>query len=368
MPQILRNFDWPLFTATLLLIALGLISLWSVASGWFFYRQIIWTAIGVALLIIFASIDYRILRNHSGVVLSVLAFGVMLLVSLLLFGPETRGVTSWFRIGSVAFEPSEFIKLALVIILAKYFSVRHTEISQIRHLFISGLYAFVPAVLVLIQPDLGSAVIIALLWAIIVTLAGINMKHLAVFCAIFAVLAAIGWFFLLAPYQIERISVFLDPNRDPEGVGFHAIQSLIAVGSGQLVGKGIGYGTQSHLNFLPEAETDFIFAAIAEETGFIGITILILLFAFFLWRVLKIGLEAKGNFSKLFALGFSALLFLQFLVHSGANIGLLPITGVTLPLISYGGSSLVTLMIGVGILESIRVHSRSDLNDIMEEA
>ncbi len=361
MPQIFRNFDWLLFTATIFLILLGLISLWSVSSGGFFYRQIIWVVLGAALLMIFSSIDYRLFRNHGGVVLSGLLAGILLLLFLLLFGPETRGVTSWFRFGSITFEPSEFIKLALIIILAKYFSVRHVEILQARHLLISGLYVFLPAALVLLQPDLGSAVIIAALWAVLVIFAGIRLRHMALFAAVFVAAALLAWFFLFAPYQTERVATFLNPDRDPQGSGFHSIQSLIAVGSGKLAGKGIGYGTQSHLNFLPEAEADFIFAAISEETGFFGAVILVALFAFFLWRALIIGVGAQDNFSKLFALGFSSLIFFQFMVHSGANIGLLPITGVTLPFVSYGGSSLVTLMIGVGILESIRIHSRSDL-------
>lgn len=358
---VLKNFDWPLFIVTCLLVAIGLISLWSLSPAVFFIRQALWVVIGVGCFFAAAFLDYRIFRNHGGFILSMLLGGLVLLILLFVTGSETRGVVSWFRFGSVAFEPVELMKLILVLILAKYWSGRHIEVFQLRHLLISGIYVFLPASLVLLQPDLGSAVILAMLWVVMVMFAGIRLKHLALFVSCFAVIAALSWFFLLKPYQKDRVIAFLDPYRDPQGAGYNSIQAFIAVGSGGLWGKGIGFGTQSHLNFLPEAETDFIFAAFAEENGFFGVLVLIGLFAFFIARTLFIGFSAKDNFSKLFALGFSSLIFFQFLVHAGANLGLMPVTGVTLPFVSYGGSSLVTLMIGAGILQSIRIHSRSDI-------
>jgi len=364
MTLVFKNFDWPLFAATLLLIAIGLISLWSLSPDIFFTRQALWAVLGAALLLAMASIDYRIFRNHGGFILSMLMVGLLLLILLLMVGPRTRGVASWFRIGSIAFEPVEFIKIILVLILAKYWSQRHIAVYQLRHLIISGFYVFIPASLVLLQPDLGSTIILFSLWAAMVIFSGIRLRHLVLFFLIFIIAGVLSWSFLLESYQKDRITSFLDPYRDPHGAGYNSIQAFIAVGSGGLWGKGIGFGTQSHLNFLPEAETDFIFAAFAEENGLIGTLVLIGLFMFFIIRSLTIGFSAEDNFSKLFALGFSALVFFQFLVHSGANLGLMPITGVTLPFVSYGGSSLVTLMTGVGILQSIKIHSRSSIMEL----
>ncbi|MBI2640147.1 MAG: rod shape-determining protein RodA [Candidatus Sungbacteria bacterium] len=359
--MIFKNFDWPLFVVTCLLIAIGLVSLWSLSPAVFFIRQVTWVVIGFGLFFAAAFLDYRIFRNHGGFILSMLFGALVLLILLLVIGSETRGVASWFRFGSVAFEPVELVKLILVLVLAKYWSGRHIEVFQFRHLLVSGIYVFLPASLVLLQPDLGSAVILSVLWVVMVMFAGIRLKHLVLFIFFFAVIAGLSWVFLLKPYQKDRVVAFLDPYRDPQGAGYNSIQAFIAVGSGGLWGKGIGFGTQSHLNFLPEAETDFIFAAFAEENGFFGVLILIGLFAFFIVRVLLVGFSAKDNFSKLFALGFSSIVFFQFLVHTGTNLGLMPVTGVTLPFVSYGGSSLVTLMIGTGILQSIKIHSRSDI-------
>lgn len=360
----LKNFDWVLFAAICCLVAVGLMTLWSLSPEHFFWRQVVWVLFGALLLFLFAGLDYRIFRNHSGIVLGLLAGGTLLLFLLIFFGPITRGVASWFHIGSAAFQPTELMKLFLIIILAKFFSARHVAIYQIRHLFVSGLYMIFPTLLVVAQPDLGSAFILIMLWVSLASFSGIRARHFAGLFFIGLVLAVLSWIFILQPYQKERIFGFLDPWRDPQGAGYNIIQAVTAVGSGSILGKGIGYGTQSHLNFLPEAETDFIFAAFAEETGFLGSILLLGFFAFFLWRIIRIGGEAEDNFSKLFALGFSALVFFQFLVHVGANLGILPVTGVTLPFVSYGGSSVVTLMIGVGILESIRIHSRSDIMDL----
>ncbi|MDO8500009.1 MAG: rod shape-determining protein RodA [bacterium] len=364
MPKFLRNLDWVLFAATFLLVTLGLVALWSLSPGHFFLRQLVWILIGTAALLFFTFFDYRIFANHGGALFAVFASAVLLLAAFYFFGPKTRGVARWFWFGSVAVEPVEFVKLLLILILAKYFSRRHIEIYQIRHLFISGFYAFLPAFFVMLQPALGSALILVALWVFFIIFSGIRFRHLAITFMGFAVLALVAWYGVLAPYQKGRIITFLDPYRDPQGAGYNAIQAMITVGSGQTLGKGIGYGTQSHLNFLPEAETDFIFAAFSEETGFLGVMILFSFFIFFLYRVLKVGLNARDNFSKLFVLGFAALVFLQAMVHIGMNMGLMPVTGTTLPFISYGGSSLVTLMAGVGILQSIRINSRSDIMDL----
>lgn len=358
MTKILRHFDWVLLLSVLLLVGIGMMALWSLSPGRLFWRQGVWVAFSLLLLFSFAAVDYRIFRNHGGILVLFLLIGVFLLLALLFWGPTTRGVAGWFRVGGIDFQPAELMKLVLLLILAKYFSRKHIAIYQVRHLLVSASYVFVPVLLVLVQPDLGSAVILSFLWLSVAMFAGIAPRHLFLVCAVGIFVALFAWGYVLAPYQKERISIFLDPYRDPRGAGYNTIQAMVTVGSGEIVGKGIGYGTQSHLHFLPEAETDFIFAAFAEETGFIGACILLGAFAFFFWRCAVVGYEAQDNFSKLFVLGFSSLIFSQILVHVGANTGLLPVTGITLPFISYGGSSLTTLMAGVGILESIRIYSR----------
>ena len=213
----------------------------------------------------------------------------------------------------------------------------------------------------LLQPDLGSSLILAAIWLAVVFFSGIRWRHLIIFFLLAAILAVAAWSSLLAPYQKERITAFFNPYRDPQGAGYNIIQAMVAAGSGQLFGKGIGYGTQSHLNFLPEPETDFIFAAFAEETGFIGAIILLGLFGFLGWRIIAVGTQAQDNFSKLYVLGFAAFMFSQAFLHIAVNLGLLPVTGIGLPLISYGGSGLITILIGLGILESIRIHARTEI-------
>jgi rod shape determining protein RodA len=287
--------------------------------------------------------------------------GILMLGLLLTVGPITRGVKGWFELGGAGIQPVEVMKLILVLVLAKYFSRRHVEISRMRHLVISGLYVGLASLLVFLQPDLGSALILGAIWLAILFFSGIQRRHVAIFLVLVIILAAVSWTWFLLPYQKTRITGFLDPYRDPRGAGYNTIQAMIAAGSGNIWGKGIGYGTQSHLNFLPEAETDFIFSAFTEETGIVGAVILLGLFGVFFWRILKIGIHAEDNFSKLYVLGFAASLFAAFFIHIAINLGLLPVTGIGLPLISYGGSSLLTTLIGLGILQSIRINSRPEV-------
>ncbi len=367
MIALLRKF-WrygdKFMTVTILsLLALGLVAVWSFSPQYsnFFLRQALWAVIGIAVFTFFSFVDYRIFRNH-GVFLVILYFAMILILGVLLVAaPETRGVKAWFKVGRTGVQPVELTKLVLVLVLAKYFSRRHVEIARLQHLLISGLYAGVAVIMVLLQPDLGSAIILISIWLAVVVFSGIKIKHLATFFLLAAVVSAFSWFYLLAPYQKARITSFLNPYLDPRGAGYNVIQSMIAAGSGRLWGKGIGYGTQSHLNFLPEAETDFIFAAFAEETGFIGTLLLLSLFGFLFWRMIRIGIQARDNFSKLYVLGFAALMFSEVFVHMAINLGLLPVTGIGLPLISYGGSSMITTLAGLGILQSIRINSIAEM-------
>lgn len=358
-----RLADWVAVAAMVLLTGIGLIAVWSFAPpvAGFFTRQLLWVATGLAGFLIFSLIDYRIFRNHGLFLVGLYASVMLLLMALLFFAPATRGVKAWFQVGGAGIQPVELMKLVLILVLAKYFSRRHIEIARLRHLVISGLYVGAAVFLVLLQPDLGSALILVVAWLAVAFFAGIQWRHLLTFFVLAAVLAGISWAWLLAPYQKERITGFLDPYRDPQGAGYNTIQAMVAAGSGRLWGRGIGYGTQSHLNFLPEPETDFVFAALAEETGFIGSAVLLGLFAVLGWRIVATGMKAHDNFSKLFVLGFASFLFSQAFLHIAINLGLLPVTGIGLPLISYGGSSLITTLAGLGIVQSIRVHARAEI-------
>lgn len=306
-------------------------------------------------------VDFRMFRTQGFLVFLFYALTIFLLGIVLASNVAVRGVEAWLRFGGINFQPVEAAKIALIILLAKFFSKRHVEIYRIEHLLVSGIYVAIPAALVLAQPDLGSAIVLIAIWVAIVVFSGMKMRHFVLILILGALVSSLAWNFGLAPYQKTRITAFLNPYADPRGAGYQMIQSMIAVGSGKIFGKGLGYGSQSHLNFLPEAETDFIFAAYAEEWGFVGVSIVLVLLFIVLWRIIAIGSISSDNFSRLYALGFAAYIFVQSFIHIGMNMGLLPITGITLPFVSYGGSSLVALMIGVGILQNIKMNARKEI-------
>ncbi len=347
--------------AVFLLMLLGLVSLFSMSGIkpiHFFERQLLWTAVGLCMLVLSSMVDFRLFRTQSTAVLALYGIVIALLLLVISSSFVIRGVKSWLTFGGFAVEPVELVKLALIILLAKFFSKRHVEIYRIRHLIVSGIYTALPVLLVLLQPDLGSAIILVAIWIAVVIFSGMKLRHLALLMCIFALLAFVGWQSVLKPYQKSRITTFLDPYKDPKGAGYQMLQSMIAVGSGRVWGKGLGYGSQTHLHFLPEPETDFIFAAFVEEWGFVGTVILLLLLFTVLWRIVRIGMRSSDNFSRVYCHGFAAYIFVQGFIHIGMNMGLMPITGITLPFVSYGGSSLVTLLIGVGIVQNIKINAR----------
>ena len=350
--------------AVLLLVAIGLMSLYSLSgvSGFpFFKRQIIWAMVGVVLLVVSSTVDFRLFRTQSSMVFLFYLVSVLLLGLILIVGARIRGIKAWFQVGGVAIQPVELAKLALVILLAKFFSKRHIEIYRIRHLLVSGLYLVAPVLLVLVQPDLGSAIVLMSVWLVVVLFSGMKLRHFAFLLLAAVLVAVMGWSLVLLPYQKARIVSFVDPYHDPHGAGYQMIQSMIAVGSGTMWGKGLGYGSQSHLHFLPEPETDFIFATYAEEWGYAGALILLGLFFVVLWRIVQIGIRAQDNFSRLYTLGFAALIFTQVFIHIGMNMAVMPITGINLPFVSYGGSSLVIFLIGIGIVQNIRMNARREV-------
>jgi rod shape determining protein RodA len=291
---------------------------------------------------------------------------VVLLSALFIMGKIAGGAQSWFDFGVFSFQPADFIKLIIVILLAKYFSKRHIEIADIRHIFVSGFYVFIVFTLVFLQPDFGSALIIFLIWLGLILLSGISKKHLLAVFVLGLICFGILWGFVLQDYQKVRIVNFIHPLADIRGTGYSAYQSTIAVGSGQLIGKGVGYGTQSKLSFLPEYQTDFIFAAYAEEWGFLGVLLLFILFGVLLWRIIRQAYYGATNFEILFGCGIAIMLFSHFLINVGMNIGIMPVTGITFPLMSYGGTNLLTCFISLGILMGMKKYARPAHREMMK--
>ncbi|MEK7612535.1 MAG: FtsW/RodA/SpoVE family cell cycle protein [Patescibacteria group bacterium] len=353
-----NSIDWVAFTAALALACLGLLTMNSfMGQDPFFIRQSIWISLGVAVFFVASRVDWRFLRR-TGVAAGLYGALIIPLIFLLIVGETIQGARSWISIGSLGIEPVEFAKLALIIALSKYFSRRHIEIKNFRHIFVSGAYAAIVFVLVALQPDFGSAIIIALLWLSMVLISGLSRTHLAVLLVTGAVAFGGLWLFGFEDYQKQRIMTFVNPAVDIHGAGYNAYQSTVAVGSGELFGKGIGYGTQSKLRFLPEYQTDFIFAAFAEEWGFAGVIIVFSLFGVLFWRIAMMAMRGASNFEMLFALGVLFYLAAHFALHVGINMGLLPVTGTTIPFMSYGGSHVLTEFLSLGILCGMNRYSR----------
>lgn len=367
--SLLKKFDWPLLFSVILLSIIGLVMLYSFAlfSKDFskFQKQIIFLIIGIFLAVFLSLLDFRALKESSVFVFSLYFFGVLLLIGLFFFGTKIRGVRAWYSFGDFTFQPVEFIKIIYILLFAKYFSARHIEMYHKEHIILSMFYAFFPAFLVFLQPDFGSAVILIILWLLMMLVSGIKRKHLFAILAIGILTSLVFWNFFLTGEQKARIFTFLEPYIspqktyfDPKGSGYHILQSIITVGSGGLTGRGFFENyTQAKLGFLPEADTDFIFASFVEMFGLVGVLILFLILIFLFVRLFKIATLANDNFSKFLVAGFVILVSSGTIINISTNIGLLPITGIPLPFLSCGGSSIISLFIGIGIIESIKVHS-----------
>ncbi len=353
----LKKIDWTLFGTVLLLSGVGLLTIYRIdedGSLFYFKRQLLFLGIGLILMFFLTFFDYRILRNNS-FILIVLYLICLALLFFVLFSQEIRGAASWYHFGSFGFGPVEFAKIIIILFLAKYFSQRHIEMYRIRHLLVSGFYLGLFFLAVFLQPDLGSALVFVFIWLGIVMISGIKLRHLLVLSLIMLILFVIGWAGLLKDYQKERIISFIDPEKDPYGSGYHITQSLIAIGSGGFWGQQEESSSQAGLKFLPEKHTDFIFASLAEQWGISGVLVLFFLYALMFWRMIKIAMLSVNNFCRLYIIGFSIMLFTQLVVNLGMNMGVLPITGLTLPLLSYGGSSLISILIGFGLVQSIKI-------------
>lgn len=354
----IQSFDPLLLLFSCIILGAGLVTMKTIgSSNYLFVRQLAWAALSLCVMFGVSTIDIRLLRK-STVVMTLYGASVLLLLALFMLGFTANGAQSWFSIASVSFQPSDMTKLALVLVLAKYFSRRHAEIADFKHVVISGGYAFLPFVLIALQPDFGSAIIIFFIWFGMVLVAGISKKQLFIILAVGLVAFCGLWFFVFKTYQKERIMTFIHPLADLHGTGYNAYQSVVAVGSGQLLGKGVGYGTQSRLQFLPEYETDFIFAAFSEEWGFIGSSLLLVAFFLLVVRILTIASRGASNFETLACVGIALHLISHVVINVGMNIGVMPVTGITLPFMSYGGSHLLTESLALGIVMAMARYQR----------
>ncbi len=351
--------SWPLPAIALALSLLGVLTMHPFGEAASLApRQLIWIGVGLVVYSVLAIADMHVLRRTSVLVAGYIG-ALGLLAALLLFASPVQGAKAWFSFGAFSFQPADFAKIVLIAFLAKYLSRRHVEIKHLKHLILSGVYAALIIGLILVQPDLGTAAILGFVWFGLMLVSGISKKHLAIVCVLGAVTATGLWFFGLHDYQRTRIVAFLNPAADIRGAGYNAYQAVVAAGSGEWFGKGVGYGTQSKLRFLPEYETDFIFAAYAEEWGFVGVSLALLLYGLLLANLLSIARRSATNFDAFFTVGVALLFLAHVFIHAGINLGLLPVTGTTIPFMSYGGSHIVMEFAALGIVASLARHGRS---------
>jgi rod shape determining protein RodA len=354
----IKKLDWGLILPAGVLVCFGLVALYSaaIAKNDFgnFEKQIIFFVVGFLAMVVISFFDYKILKNNSYLILILYGICLLILAGLHFFAPDIRGTRGWYKIGFLSLDPIEPTKIILVVLLAKYFSMRHVEMYKIRNIIFSGLYVLIPAFLVFIKPDMGGVMVFLLIWLGILLVSGIKIKHFLILGLCFLVVAGFAWGFLLKDYQKQRITAFFMPY-DYLGASWSQNQTKISVGSGQIFGEGLAKGSQVQYGFLPEPHTDFIFSVIAQEWGLVGVLALFTVYGFLIWRVLKIAIESRSNFPRLFASGFAIVLIVQFFINIGMNLSLLPVVGIYLPFISYGGSGLIGNFVSLGILQSIKI-------------
>lgn len=350
--RLISHFDWILLLCTLALLSIGVMAVYSATyesgrelSPWV-VRQLSWVAVGLVAMGAVFAVDYRRLERW---VYPIYGFAVGLLVLVPVMGSSGGGAQRWLDLGLFSLQPSEVAKVALLLVLARYFyHSASPEGYGLRELLYPGVLLAIPAGLILTEPNLGTAVILGLLFLSLTFAAGIRLKALALVGTVGGSILPLLWSHM-KPYQKQRVLSFLNPDLDPLGAGYHMIQAKITVGSGMFWGKGFLQGTQNRLDFLPEKHTDFVFAVLAEEWGFVGMVVLLTIYGILLGRLLVIAWRARDRFGALLAVGAVAIVFWQLLINIGMNIGVLPVVGVPLPLLSYGGSSLVTMMITLGL-------------------
>ena len=351
------KIDWVLLLCTMLLLGIGLAVLYSISMAAtndgglsIFWRQIIFSLIGFAAMVFFSMANYQNLKSQS----TPIYFATLaILIFVLVFGSNIRGTAGWIGFGSFHVQPVEIAKLSMIIFLSSFISQKKMELGEAGRLIASLILCGVMIILIIEQPDFCSAMVLIGIWIGMTLVSGISLKRIIIIITAI-VLISVGSWFNLQPYQKDRILSLVKPGSvDLRGAGYNVNQSIIAVGSGGIMGKGIGHGSQSQLNFLPEKHTDFVFASIAEELGLIGSLFVIGLYLTMFYRMRAIALSAPDNFGFLIVVGVMVMFFVQVFENIGMNIGIMPVTGIPLPLLSYGGSSLIVVMASIGILSNI---------------
>ncbi|MBT3816902.1 MAG: rod shape-determining protein RodA [Candidatus Magasanikbacteria bacterium] len=353
--NIVSGYDWFLAIVVFMLTAVGLAAIYSVDLSRgetliYFPTQVIAFVLGLITMAI-AGIIHK--TRYASLARPVYIFGLLLLLGVLIFGTSVRGTRGWFRIAGFSFQPAEFAKVALVLMLGWWTSKQGRRFDKWEYVFSSGIAAMLYVGLIMLQPDLGSASVLLGMWFFMLLVSRVKKRYIFSFIGIGLAVSVLAWFFIFKPYQKERILNFVDPGRDPLGEGYNVTQSLIAIGSGEFWGKGLGSGSQSQLHFLPEAQTDFIIAVIGEELGFVGIMLILVLYYLLMWRLIMIARDANDDFSSYTVMGVLFVFGIQMIVNMGGATGLLPVTGVTLPFVSYGGSSLIMNYALVGLAMAI---------------
>lgn len=360
--RLFKNLDWILLVATVLLIAIGLAVLYStsfkatgVVSAVDTSHQILYVLLGSSLFLLATALDYHIFKSYA-LILYGLTLGSLVVVAVI--GKSALGATRWINLGFFQFQPSEMAKLVMILVMAWYLSRYHDQMRRLKYLLVSLVFLVVPLALVLAQPDLGTALVLVAIWLGMVVSSRVRAVHLVMLVGLTAALVPLAWRFMKA-YQRNRLLTFLDPARDPLGSGYNVVQSTIAVGSGRWFGQGLASGSQSQLNFLPSQHTDFIFAVLAEKLGFVGSVLVLALFGVMVWRGIVIALVARDRFGAYLAVGIVVMLLFHVFVNVGMNLGIMPVTGIPLPLISAGGTSMLVTLTALGILESIYLRHKS---------
>jgi len=353
--RLVLSFDWLWFLALLALSGAGVAAIWSTTDGTslnsYFGRQILYVCCGLLVFLVVLYFDYHIFCDF---ITFIYIAGMAVLGLVLIIGSSIHSNKSWINIGLFSFQPSELMKVLVIIALAKYYSELDREYLGLRELAIGGLIVFLPAFMVVLQNDLGTAVTFFPAYAVLSCLAGIKRKHLIVLLLMVVVAAPIGWM-LMRGYRQGRIETVFNPASDPHRLGYQTIQSEIAIGSGRFLGKGFKQGSQGHLGFLPARHTDFVFAVLSEEKGFVGSITILGLFLFLAFRLFRTAREAKDKVGSMIVVGVLALLLFHVLYNVGMVEGLLPIVGIPLPFVSAGGSSLISFFIAMSLCMGIRM-------------
>jgi rod shape determining protein RodA len=356
--RIFQYFDWTLLIFVLSICTIGIINVYSAGFSTaerqipLYLKQVQWLMMGIFFMMIIFLIDYRIINEFAYIIYGI---SVTLLIVVFLYGYTTHGSQRWIFLGGFSFQPSELMKLTTILVLSRYFDDhKSNEPYTLKEIFVPFLMFVVPFLFILKQPDLGTALIILIIFVSMVLFIGVNWKSVIIAATGCLMTMPLGWFFL-KDYQKERLITFLNPENEPLGAGYHILQSIIAIGSGGILGKGFLKGSQTQLNFLPEQQTDFVFSVFAEEWGFIGALIVIILFMSLIFWGLKIALHSRDLLGTLIAFGITALISWEVFINIGMVLGVLPVVGIPLPFLSYGGSAMLILMSATGLLMNVSV-------------